>query len=433
MRARAFFKHGTDMKAGTSQNTAAAAATPGGAPAPSGTTATQGTPATSEANASQDPLDAALEKAFGEEGGSGGAAPAGQRQTGQEPAGASSGTTANAGATSTAGSNAGQETGGEGAKGGAEGSQQGTANGTGEAGKADAELPEIPSDKKFTVDNPPPGFDGLPKGAVRRILKQKETIDDLKEQLANANQITLTPTPVSPLGHVMKPEALTKEINMAQFVRSTLGKLKPDDFVAGPDGIPKATVTVGNQQFVFSQAEVESKLGLAEAMLDPTTLTERQQFIASREQTKPWEAAEKVMPGVLQPGTPENQAYQNLVKMCPEIVSRIADHEFIVALAVRGLTQYREETAGKAKWVRMELDENGQVKPPQQQAATQPGGAPATGGGGHGAAPPAAPNGARPPVQGGEKRRLTEAEVLAAKRDATPEERLDALLDVSFG
>lgn len=212
----------------------------------------------------------------------------------------------------------------------------------------------------------PKGLEDLPKWAQKRIQKQSNDIRTLKGQIAEGG-ITLTPTALTPLAHVKDQETLTKEIQMAKNVRNLLGKIKDEDFQDGPNG-PQVEVQVGQQKFVLSKEDVASKLAHADTVLDPEVLTSRQDFLRHREQYKPWEAAEQVMPGILQKDTPANKAYNHLLKSCPEIAARLPDFEFIMACAVRGLSQYKEESEGKAKWQRFALDDKGNIVPPKRKA-----------------------------------------------------------------
>lgn len=212
----------------------------------------------------------------------------------------------------------------------------------------------------------PKGLEELPKWAQKRIRKQSEDIRTLKGQIAQGG-LTLAPTPLMPLAHVRDQEGLTHEIQTAKNIRALLGKLKDEDYEESANGL-QAEVQVGQQKYVLSKAEVEAKLAHAEAVLDPETITSRQDYLRHREQYKPWEVAEQVMPGILQKDTPANKAYEHLLKVCPELPARLPDYEFIMACAVRGLSQYKEEAEGKAKWQRFVLDDKGNIVPPKRKA-----------------------------------------------------------------
>jgi hypothetical protein len=215
-------------------------------------------------------------------------------------------------------------------------------------------------------DEAPKGLESLPKWAQKRIQKQSESIRSFKEQIAKGG-ITLTPTPIAPLAHVRDQESLTKEIQTAKQVRSILGKLKDEDYQDGPNGL-QAEVQVGQQKYVFSKDEVAAKLAYAETVLDPEVITSRQDYLRHRETHKPWEVAEQVMPGILEKDSGPNQAYMHLLKLCPELAARVPDYEFIIACAVRGLSQYKDESEGKAKWQRFALDAKGNIVPPKRKA-----------------------------------------------------------------
>ena len=365
--------------AGIQQTTATAAATPGASDA-SGATATNPT-----TDVTLDPFEAALvaDLGAGEGTGDGG-------QNGA-PTDISNGQGTEPGSSSTAGDG------------------QGNGEGKGTEASQVEELPE-----EINPETPPKGLENVPKAVWKRIQKQSETIRELKAKAEESSVIQVTPTALSPLAHIQSADALKQEIALAKNVRNLLGGIKPEDF--GEHG--KAEVTVGNQKFEFSQEEVQAKLAQADSVLDPDALTERHAYITHRETHKPWEVAEQVMSGVTKKGTPENQAYQHLVQLCPELVTRLPDHEFIIACAVRGLKQYKDEASGKVRYLRMDLDDQGKVIPPKA-ADTPPGGAPAK--------PNPVPSAQRPPVSGSGAKPSVQ-QVLAAKQGASAEERLDAAI-----
>lgn len=389
----------------TPQSTATAAADHGSASATAGTTATN--------NAPIDSFDAALEAALG-----GSSPEAGQNGT---PTDAGSKSGAEAGAEQT--SQAGAATGGEGAGQGAGHEGEGAAT-SDNAPNADgsAELPET-----IDPETPPKGLENVPKAVWQRIQKQSATIRDLKEQM-HAGGITLAPTPLTPLANVFKPEDLQREIQSATAVRQWLAPVKDTDFThEGTDGVMRAEVVIGKQRYLLSADEVADKLGYADSVLDKETLDARQKYITDRAAEKPWDVAETILPGMLTKGTPTHDAYVKLLERMPELPVRLPNFEVIAAHILRGEQMAKDEKEGKAKWVRHELDKDGKFVAPKKAADTKLGGTPAV------KDPPAAPTGAKPPVAGSSTRKATEKEVLASKAKATPEQRLDALLEAQLG
>lgn len=342
--------------AGTSeQNTAPAAGTTTGTSSEAG-----GSPATTP---TLNPLAAAIAAEMAGEA--------------EDPGGQTGGSQDGTGATGGAGTNqAGADNGnGEG--------QAGTSDGT--EGEGDATTDELP--EEIDPEKPPRGLEGVPKPVWKRIQKQSEKIRDLNEQLGKQEVIQIAPLPDSPLSGVTDMTALQAEIRKANGVRTLLGGFKAEDYTDDGKGGKYVEVTLGDQVFRYTEQRVSQMLAHANAVLDPEAMLERQQFLQKREEAKPQLAAEEVLPGVLKKGTPANDAYIAILQSVPELAHRLPNFEYVIACMVRGETQFKEEKGGKVKFVRMELDDKGQVITPKTGAAP--------------AAKPnaAAPSTARPAVQ----------------------------------
>lgn len=188
----------------------------------------------------------------------------------------------------------------------------------------------------------PKGMEDWPKQAVKRIQKQSETIRALKAQVAQGG-LQIAPTEASPLADVQSVTDLDARINSAKGIRAWCRE--------NPDG---GTIRMSNgATFEITPEMAAEKLAKAEREID--AYADRKLWLAEREKTKPWEAAEAVAPGILQQGTQENSFYENVLKAVPELAAKLPDYEVFVACAARGMKQMIEEQQGRAKYVRMEL------------------------------------------------------------------------------
>lgn len=296
--------------------------------------------------------------------------------------------------------------------------------GQGESEEGDTETEaegteELPDE--IDPEKPPKGLENVPKPVWKRIVNQSKQIKELKAQTGQPQTIELTPTELHPLAHITDDKGLQEEIGRAKFARQLLANLKPEDFADDGKGRTVAEVVVGNQKYLLTEAEVKAKLDYADAVLDPDNVMDRKEFISYRNTHKPWQVAEKMVPDVFKKDTPAHAKYQALLKRLPQLAT-LPDHEYIIAAAVMGMQQYEETQGGKVKWVKMQLDDKGQVIPPTAQ--TQARQAPAKT-----AAPANA--GQRPPARAGVRSTATEA--LAGMKDASPEDRLDAALSAELG
>ncbi len=237
---------------------------------------------------------------------------------------------------------------------------------------------EDPAEDTPHEDLPPEHFKKLPAWAQKRLGKQAETVKSLREELATA-AFGIVPTPASPLAHVDSLDTLQQQTALAKQVRTWCR--------ANPDG-----GMVGDREFTAD--DVTAKLAHAEAVLDAAP--DWQLRLTQREAVKPWEGARKVCPEMFQAGTEEHDFAATAVRMCPEIKLKLANWEMLLAAAVRSIKQVAEETAGKAKYVRMEM-KDGKVVAPVRAAAPAASGKPATTV--PKVRPPATPGGAPPPLR----------------------------------
>lgn len=260
------------------------------------------------------------------------------------------------------------------------------------------------------------GAENVPKGFVKRLVKQSKQIRDFKAEIASlkaAPPVTLTPTPLSPLADVESLDALEDRIAEARAFKAW-AKDHPDGDL----------VTRNGKQIDITAEQVQARLERAEAVLD--AYADKKIALKEREVSRPWDTAEKIAPGILKPGTPENQIYLGLLQTCPEIKERFLDHERILAYAIKGYQIASEEAAGKAKYIRQELDGMGKPIVPATKSSTatvQP--KPKA---------PASPQATRPALQAGAGKKLTRDEVIAAmpahlRND--PESRTRALIEAA--
>ena len=242
---------------------------------------------------------------------------------------------------------------------------------------ADADDSDDDADRKAA-----PGLEKLAKEypwAAKRIEKQSQQIQKLKA--ARTQEVTaISPTPMHPLADVETLEGFDDKLSRAKEVRRWCRE--------NPDG---GEVMVNGRRTEVSAEQVERKLDEVDALLEQAP--DWKVRLLERQRTKPWESAEKVVPEVLEEGTPENRRLVDLVKQCPELKLRFSNWEFVAACAVRGMLQAEEEQTGKVRYARLEV---GKKKPPPEPAPAK---------GKKGKAPARSPGTKRPPArnaQGGQ-------------------------------
>ncbi len=265
-------------------------------------------------------------------------------------------------------------------------------------------------------DEVPDGMENWPKGAIKRIKKQSAQLRDLKSQLQSATPINIAPTPASPLANVNSLESLESKIATAKNVRRWCQ--------AHPEG---DTLTVNGGQVELNADDVAARLARAEAELEAAP--DRKDYLKTREQTKPREHAEAIAPGLFTNGTPENQFYVGILKQCPEI-AKLDDFEVLLAAAAKGYKMTLEERSGKARYIRMLLDKDGNVIPPKAKAAQPVAKTTATDK--PKSKPPVTPQGSKPVMRPPSASAGKSKDEIYAATKGNSGARLDALLDAAF-
>ena len=256
------------------------------------------------------------------------------------------------------------------------------------------------------------GADKVPKGFIKRLVKQSAQIRDLKTQLKESTAITIAPTPASPLSDVETLDALDSRVQAARKVKAWC-----------KEHAEGATITRNGAEVELTADDVQARLAHAEAELD--AYADRKIALTERASTRPWETAERILPDMFKAGSPENKLAKHLLQTCPEIKTRFNDFEVVLAYALKGHRIATEEASGKAKYVRMELDAKGKPIVPTgtKTTAAQVMPKPKT---------PASPQATRPALQTGAATKRTRDEVIAAMPPALrkdPEARLRALIE----
>jgi len=219
------------------------------------------------------------------------------------------------------------------------------------------------------------GLEDLPKWAQERISKQSNDIRKLRD-LQGREVTRLAPRPDAPLAHVATMDELRQAVTTAKLVRSKLTAIREDDWREPEKEGEERTVTVedGGQRFVLTESEVEAKLALANERLDPEAIEARRQFVQTREQLKPWERAEQIVPDFHDEGSPAQALMKQLTGHVPAIRNLVPDIETLVAHATRSMAQDQDTAPtkdfpkGRFKWVRVALDKDGKPMPPKRAA-----------------------------------------------------------------
>jgi hypothetical protein len=279
------------------------------------------------------------------------------------------------------------------------------------------------SDPEKQETEPANGLEALPKWARKRLEKQSADIRKLREKLA--------PSEAHPLAHVVTVEDLAAAKRTAQSDMDFFGGLAPDDLVDDGKGGLVYEVPFGKTTRRFTPEEVDTRLRTAKAVLDPKVVAQREGFIATREQLKPWEAAEAVAPGIMKEGTPANEWMTALLERAPALRASIPDFETVLAHTWANFQNHlktmptEEYPKGRFKQVWVELDKEGNPVTPKRPAgnATPNGGKPK---------PQPAPSGGSAP-QRGAAGTVTAAQALESLPDtASQEDRLTTALEAAF-
>lgn len=308
------------------------------------------------------------------------------------------------------------------------GSKTGEGEGEGEGGDAAGKAKEGEGDEldpNAQEEEPANGLEGLPKWAQKRLQRQSADIRKLREKLA--------PSETHPLAHVVSAEELRTEQAKAKADVELFGDLTAADLVENDKGEMVYELTFGKTRKVFPQAEVSRRLATARAVLNPDTVKARQEFIQTREQLRPWDQAEAIVPGIMKEGSPANAWLSSVVERAPALRAEIPDYELVLAHAWSDFTNRqkmaptKEYPKGRFKQVWIELDKEGKPVSPKRADATPNKGAADK------PKPQPAPQGGRAPQHGGQQKLDPGAALAALPATASREERLDAALKAELG
>ena len=222
--------------------------------------------------------------------------------------------------------------------------------------------------------------------AAKKIERQQKQIASLKAAAAEAIQIA--PTAESPLAHIATQEQLEAEAGHWTHVQNEVKKLQR---VLRNDPTAELEITLPNgSKHRFEKIEdVDYSEDFAEAKL--AAVPDARERINSRNQSKPWETATALVKDLFERDSPSNKQMMELAKTKPRFIAALKtefpDWEVKLAHMVRSINMETEQKANKARWVRLELDEDGNVKMPRKSVV--PAKAPAT-------RVPSAPDATRP-------------------------------------
>lgn len=219
-----------------------------------------------------------------------------------------------------------------------------------ETEETESEEAEIGDEDEVDPEKPPKGFENVPKGIWKRQNKLIKNQRELRTQLAQG-AIKVTPTPASPLADVDDLETLN--------ARTATAKSLLDWFKKNPQG---GTFTLASGKTVeFDQADIEAQAAKAELIRDAAPDVKLK--LMKREESKPWETAQKLEPKLFDKTSPEYKFMSDLLTEAPGL----ADHphwEVIAAYAARGYREVTDENSKKARYVRYELDKDGKLIAP---------------------------------------------------------------------
>jgi hypothetical protein len=268
------------------------------------------------------------------------------------------------------------------------------------------ESDEPEDDTEEEDDTDPASYAKLPAWAKKRLSSQGRQLRELRE--AAAKLVTVAPSPSSPLADVETEADLQARQTVARQIRDWVRQNPYGGVIKGDNG-----------DFQVTEEMAQEKLRHAEAILDAVPDAQRRLHV--RASTKPWEQAAAICPNLFKQGSEEHAFAMTALQKCPAIKTSLDNWEMFIAAAVRGLTQAAEESAGKAKYVRVPV-KNGKAVGPSVAQSAKPGTKPAT------ATPakPVAVKGAPPLGKSGGKPNL---EALAAKaRESRDPEDFAALV-----
>jgi len=231
--------------------------------------------------------------------------------------------------------------------------------------KEDAEEPE-PEDEDATPegDELQSWLKTLSKPAAKRIERQMKQIAKL--QASVAERITIAPTPEAPLAHVTTTEQLAAEKAHWETVRDQsrqlIAALRDD-----PETPLQITLADGKLHEFDAPENVTGAEAWATKVLD--SVPEAKLTIQERLTSKPWETAAKIAPAIFEKDSDQWKQATEFISKNPAFKTAFPDYEVKLAHMLRSMQMDAEQKAGKARWVRLELDSQGRVKLPKKSAA----------------------------------------------------------------
>lgn len=253
------------------------------------------------------------------------------------------------------------------------------ANGETEVAKAPEGDAEKDKEKEDEIEAPDSETDkdafekwinSLSKPAAHKIQQQRKAIAKLNETAAA--RVVLTPTIDAPLSHVRSTEELAHE---EKYWNDMLDKSDSGQAftVTGPDG-KKLELDPEVEEDAKTITQLKQ---WARAAIKAIPATEKR--LTTRAESKPWDAAEKLAPGII--SDKDSFAQKKALEILKRNPSLARENDYEVTLAHMARSMQMEEDAkpadgypkGKAKWVRIPLDKEGKAIVPKKAAAAENG------------------------------------------------------------
>lgn len=207
----------------------------------------------------------------------------------------------------------------------------------------------------------------LSKPAAKKIQQQRGAIAKAKEAAAAA--IMLQPTAQAPLSHITNLEQLEAQTAYWKDVRAQ----------AKTGEVVKITGVNGKKLELDPEIEEDAKIIEGYAKWAETAIEQApdaRERIRSRQSSKPWEAAEKLAPGMI--SDKESFAHKKAMEVLKSNGSLAQDPNYEVHLGHMVRSYQMEEDSkptathpyGVAKWVRLPVDKDNNVIPPKKAVAS---------------------------------------------------------------
>lgn len=234
--------------------------------------------------------------------------------------------------------------------------------------EVDTEVEEVePPDAEADGDAYEAWIKTLSKPAAKKIQQQRGAIAKAREAAAAA--IMLQPTAQAPLSHITNLEQLEAQTAYWKDVRAQ----------AKTGEVVKITGVNGKKLELDPEIEEDAKIIEGYAKWAETAIEQApdaRERIRSRQSSKPWEAAEKLAPGMI--SDKESFAHKKAMEVLKSNGSLAQDPNYEVHLGhmVRSYQMDEDQKPteaypkGKAKWVRLPLDKEGNVIPPKKAVAS---------------------------------------------------------------